>query len=366
MTTNNNNRGFTLVELLVVIAIIGVLVALLLPAVQAAREAARRMQCVNHMKQVGLAVHNFNSAKSKLPPLAVGMGRAGILVLLWPYMEQQANYDFIASWRGGTTAGTGFDQDLCRSGTGTGDAFWLHDNMKTENRTAMSSVTYVKCPSRRTGVQGTSLSGTALPAQDSITQTDGMGNNIVAYGPLADYAPVIYAIYDNYPCDNFQHVGGDGSNASVDGTNKVTGGSNVSPFRHAVATGGSLLGWVPRDPISYWSDGASNQLIFGEKHMPARGQLGNGGVAFRYDQSYLAATNSGARDWAIGRCVSANRPLATQAQLANPHYYFGSPHSGIVNFLIGDGAVRSVAVTTQPSILGQLSNVCDGESASLP
>ena len=103
-------RGFTLVELLVVIAIIGILVGLLLPAVQAAREAARRMQCSNNLKQWGLANHNFESAFKRFPygmlrPDGTGWGhpewgtptqnrRYALTHQLLPFMEQTALYDW--------------------------------------------------------------------------------------------------------------------------------------------------------------------------------------------------------------------------------------------------------------------------------
>ncbi len=101
-------RAFTLVELLVVIAIIGTLVALLLPAVQAAREAARRMQCANHLKQIGTAIHHYHDTHQTFPGLRNNLGVQGItnpstienistVTKLLPFVEQTSRYDGIIS-----------------------------------------------------------------------------------------------------------------------------------------------------------------------------------------------------------------------------------------------------------------------------
>src|SRR5512136_760636 len=93
MIVQSKRTGFTLVELLVVITIIGILIALLLPAVQAAREAARRMQCVNNLKQIGLACMNYESTHACLPPGTKGSLWGTWMVFVLPFVEQQALYN---------------------------------------------------------------------------------------------------------------------------------------------------------------------------------------------------------------------------------------------------------------------------------
>src|SRR5262245_3008809 len=94
MMHKRRQRGFTLIELLVVIAIIAILIALLLPAVQQAREAARRTQCKNHLKQIGLAAHNYHDAFLVFP-LGNGAALFGWKVFTLPYLEQNALYNAI-------------------------------------------------------------------------------------------------------------------------------------------------------------------------------------------------------------------------------------------------------------------------------
>jgi prepilin-type N-terminal cleavage/methylation domain-containing protein len=93
MFQTRRSSAFTLVELLVVIAIIGILVGLLLPAVQAAREAARRMQCSNNLKQLALALHNYESTHRTFPPSGIQSNQMSWAVMMLPFIEQNNLYD---------------------------------------------------------------------------------------------------------------------------------------------------------------------------------------------------------------------------------------------------------------------------------
>jgi len=151
-------RGFTLVELLVVIAIIGVLIALLLPAVQAAREAARRSQCVNNLKQWGLALTNYESALGTLPYGCISddgintntKDRKTFVIAIWPYLEQQGLSDI-------------YDPEI---------PFW-----EDENRPAVTTqIAMYYCPSDR---------GPAMWRGDPYTRA--RGNYVVNFGNVNFY-----------------------------------------------------------------------------------------------------------------------------------------------------------------------------------
>lgn len=128
-STGHSRRGFTLIELLVVIAIIAILIALLLPAVQQAREAARRSQCKNNLKQIGLALHNYHDVALKFPFAGDSSGTMWTAMIL-PYLEQRNLYDTMVWGETGGNWGNG-------SGTAT--------NSKTV--AAETVISMLRCPS---------------------------------------------------------------------------------------------------------------------------------------------------------------------------------------------------------------------------
>ena len=377
-------RAFTLVELLVVIAIIGVLIALLLPAVQAAREAARRMQCSNHLKQIGLAIHNTHDTHNGIVASAIkSYNRSSSFGLLYPYIEQHALYEIII---GDRTTDRGFY---------TNNEWWAA--LSDEQRRGFASVSTYVCPSRRSTGQ----------MNDNRTANIA-SNSFDSAGPLGDYAFIFAttesAVLGSNPGTNARKY--EWQSHVVDNPECVDG--QVGPFRPAldmVTTSG--VSWTPRDTFARCTDGLSNQFFVGEKHIPVgrTGQCPNmsgsaarpaGGTAdyirnaldCGYLQTgYFRTTNAGRSmyhyeyypDSSMGTTVQSDitYPIcrasdfsesgATYRAVECPWRApgFGSWHPGVCQFVLGDGAVRAVSVTTGLPVLRAFSHCYDGEPVTL-
>jgi hypothetical protein len=347
------------------------LIALLLPAVQAAREAARRMQCSNHFKQMGIAVHNFHDVHDGLVPSNYGNhGRCSFWGFLYPFIEQATLYDILLT-RCATTRRPQYDTLL------SNHEFWT--DLSLEERKGFGSVSYMKCPSRRAGLAVSFLEGTAVPA----TQSQARGT----HGPQGDYAIVFSStkLAWWYTWASFTEAYWD----AIYWNNNMEG-----PFRPALETTVAWAGkWKSRDNFARVTDGLSNQIFIGEKHIP-QGRLGTcgpgtlnaagSGYLLQDDCSYLVSG-----EWAVntGRAIVSNYvsttapisgtieyPLSGPKDFADDdntsaiyYYGFGSYHPGVSQFLLGDGSVRSFSKTTSvTNILKPLSLVNDGISVSVP
>ena len=178
--STNPKLAFTLVELLVVITIIGILIALLLPAVQAAREAARKMQCQNNLKQLGLAVLNYESQWQIFPPSSHWASASDVevsnnpnlreswIVMVLPFLEQQALHDMFdltrptPDPRNAAARGTWVAALLCPSdafnrtafsGSGSSMTNKMGDNWARGNYAANAALGYMAVGSRPTGMR---------------------------------------------------------------------------------------------------------------------------------------------------------------------------------------------------------------------
>ncbi len=359
--------GFTLVELLVVIAIIGALITLLLPAVQAAREAARRMQCSNNLKQLGIGVHNFHDARTGLLPICIGRERGLSWVgFIYPYIEQTALYDSISA--------RGFNADYnCTNGY----LDWWFDALGDSGRKGFASVSVFHCPTRRGG-------GAHLVETDKATFA---GSNH-APGPQGDYTVVL-------AWDGTQQIDPDPANPNVGAADEWwkfwvheriadwkgrSQRATAGPLRAPIWTTNSADSWIPRDTMAYWEDGTSNQFVIGEKHIrPSAlgkcvkdtGTWGECSILMGGELSSNASVRlTYLRQWHGG----SSHPIARMNDRENVDItnawnfdvMFGSWHPGICQFLLGDGAVRSVAVTTPVAITDAYSRVSDGVVVQLP
>ena len=309
MTNRRRSSGFTLVELLVVIAIIGVLVALLLPAVQAAREAARRSQCSNHLKQIGLGLHNYADtfggyfpvgARANLGNLHVSHG---FFATILPFVEQQTVYDALVN-----VGGDAFDEPhrytviptyLCPS--------WPHENVFQAGSYYGdgASGTYV-------GVGGVH----PVPTGSNATQT--VADNLGAFPKNGIFGKAI-----------------------------LEGSTKYSALRK----------------LSGVTDGLSNTMAIGEFIQIDAGAAAPGNVR---PWIFGALNSGGLYSFKVINNFPINAKVKRDQDGASFNYLpFGSFHPGGGHFLLGDGSVHFISETISFDLYKYLGTCNGGESAQL-
>jgi prepilin-type N-terminal cleavage/methylation domain-containing protein/prepilin-type processing-associated H-X9-DG protein len=335
--------GFTLVELLVVIAIIGILIALLLPAVQAAREAARRMQCTNHLKQIGVALYNYDSSHGSFPyggsydssnglPGSTGAGLFNWRSFILPFLEQEGLYDQI---------GAALDPQFFEPPSARPPAAWCKVLAALPAQRAV--IDSFQCPSDP-------LAGKVQTLQPPHWALTG-----------ADYAA---ATYDASTSNYF----GSGGPASVGKALPYACGVCVSPAVCPcyTANNNGLGSWIGSDEASCIgmfchratgvkvrdvADGTSNTLFVGEQKIDPKA---GGSVAVGVFVAWM-------EPYSLGTCVygiNAPRDVATYGYY---HQGFSSHHAGGANFLYADGSVHFVDETISLMLFAYLGTRNQGE-----
>lgn len=300
-----SQQGFTLVELLVVVAIIGVLIGMLLPAVQMVRESARRTNCLNNLKQLGLAIHNYHDTKRFIPPSRPADDFLTWPVYLMPYLEQNNLFE---------------EFDLNR----------MYRDQDPEITKVGMQVMF--CPSRR-GIE--------------VSEFEARGEPVGACGDYAGNAGTsLYWFNDDWA--NFD-VPVDGIfNSGLYLQNRIENDQLVTGERGRYAF---------KDVL----DGLSTTIFIGEKAVDRHAMRRPAGWG---DGSIYSGSEPGTimRLGGIGFGIAGSTEIGAPGPGAVPVY--GSSHPQIANFLFGDGSVSVLKDTTSEDALRRLCSRVDGEVVS--
>jgi prepilin-type N-terminal cleavage/methylation domain-containing protein len=319
MRTRSTRWGFTLIELLVVIAIIAILIALLLPAVQQAREAARRTQCKNHLKQYGLAIHNYHDVYNHIPPGhsgGWGWGNPGNESLyLWdnatngyswqvrvlPFMDQTPLYNGL---------------DFSATVSSSPPYYLIPVGGKPMRRHVAP---YLRCPSDGMGIPN------LYPPNDDWAQTNYTGSIGSQWVRSNDPACDIYRT----PGVNYESPGGDPEHGNDSRPDQISGCFS----RLGLCIG---LRDIP--------DGTSNTILVGEI-LPACHDHFGGAWYFNGMGNAHAGTQVPINEFTT--CTPApptvRFPACRPAYNWNLSWGFKSQHAGGAQFLLGDGTVRLIS-----------------------
>ena len=327
MTNSFRRNAFTLVELLVVIAIIGILIAMLLPAVQAVREAARRTQCLNNIKQIALACHTYESAHGNFPPgmleEAIVQGtpgedpqRLGVLCFLLPFMELSNVADLVEPT---------LNPDLLGDdGNGNGE-WWEYDTGSGEFNTRFCSQIQIpsfECPSDQ------------IDNVVTLVGVAGEGNSQfeIIWRGIRFFDDDEFGV--SFGVKNYSGVGG------------VVG--DIVSDSNMWITHQGILGNRTETSFADISDGSSNTLLFGEIVGQNTTWLGAGGSGVAY--SWIGSVNLPMVNWGTEFTDSTSTTLRS----------FKSNHSGTINFARGDGSVQGIPENTDQTTMRNLSGRADG------